>query len=134
MVVRKSIKNTQIQLIEYKQDGDNILASANSNELKEKYNWKFSTSTTPAAYLTGFLAGTRAKNKGISECVLDIGRHPPVTGSKIFATVKGIVDAGINCLHSEEKIPDEDRIMGKHLTKDIIPAITDIKGKITGGK
>jgi len=133
-VVRKSIKNTQIQLIEYKQEGDNIIVSANSNELKNLYNWKYSTSTTPAAYLTGFLAGTRAKNKGISECVLDIGRHPPVTGSKIFASVKGLVDAGIECNHDKEKIPNEDRIMGKHLTKDIMPAVTDVKSKISGGK
>ncbi len=134
VVVRKSLKNTQIQLIEYKQEGDIILASANSNELKNKYNWNFSTATTPSAYLTGFLAGTRAKNKGINECVLDTGRHPPITGSKIFASVKGLTDAGIECKHSEEKIPSEDRIMGKHLTKDIMPAISDIKSKITGGK
>jgi large subunit ribosomal protein L18 len=134
VVVRKSLKNTQIQLIEYKQAGDNIIVTANSNELKKLYDWKFSTSNTPAAYLTGFLAGIRAKNKGISECVLDTGRHPPITGSKIFASVKGLVDAGIECIHSEEKVPSEDRIMGKHLSKDIMPAITDLKSKISGGK
>ena len=133
-VVRKSLKNTQIQLIEYKQEGDNILISANSNELKKLYNWKFSTSSTPAAYLTGFLAGTRAKNKGISECILDTGRHPPITGSKIFASVKGLVDAGVKCSHSEEKIPNEDRIMGKHIADEIMPAITELKTKISGGK
>lgn len=134
VVVRKSIKNTQIQLIKYKEEGDNILASANSIELKSKFHWKFSTSTTPAAYLTGFLAGVRAKDKGISECVLDTGRHPPITGSKIFASLKGLTDAGIECLHSEEKIPTEDRIMGKHLAKEIMPAVNDIKSKIIGGK
>ena len=134
VVVRKSLKNTQIQLIEYKQAGDNIIVTANSNELKKLYDWKFSTSNTPAAYLTGFLAGIRAKNKGISECVLDTGRHPPITGSKIFASVKGLVDAGIECIHSEEKVPSEDRIMGKHLSKDIMPAITELKSKISGGK
>lgn len=134
MVVRKSLKNTQIQLIEYKEEGDNILVSANSSELKDKYNWKFSTSTTPAAYLTGLLAGMRAKEKGINECVLDTGRYPPATGSKIFASVKGLVDAGIECTHSEEKIPSDDRILGKHLNKDIMPAVNDIKSKITGGK
>ncbi|KYK33716.1 MAG: 50S ribosomal protein L18 [Thermoplasmatales archaeon SG8-52-3] len=134
LVIRKSIKNTQVQLIKYKQEGDNVLASANSNELKNKYNWNFSTATTPAAYLTGFLAGTRAKNKGIKECVLDTGRHPPVTGSKIFASVKGLVDAGVECIHSEEKVPAEDRIMGKHMEKDMTPAINELKNKISGGK
>jgi large subunit ribosomal protein L18 len=134
MVVRKSLNNTQIQFVEYKEKGDNIIATANSKELVNKYNWKFSTSTTAAAYLTGLLAGKRAKDKKISECVLDTGRHPPVTGSKIFASVKGVVDAGIECPYSEEKIPNEDRIMGKHIDKNIMPTVNDIKTKIIGGK
>ena len=134
MVVRKSIKNTQIQLIEYKEEGDNIIVSANSNELIKKYNWKFSTSTTPAAYLTGLLVGKRAKDKGIKECVVDIGQHPPVTGSKLFASIKGASDAGLSCPVKEEKISKEDRIMGKHLSKDIEPALKEIKNKIIGGK
>ena len=134
IVVRKSLKNMQIQFVEYKEDGDNILVSANSQELTNKYNWKFSTSTTPAAYLTGLLAGKRAKGKGIDECVIDAGRHQPITGSKIFASLKGVVDAGIKCPHNEEKIPSEDRIMGKHLDKAMTPVVTDIKNKIIGGK
>jgi len=134
MVVRKSLKNTQIQLVEYKEGGDNILVSANSGELTGKYNWKFSTSTIPAAYLTGLLAGTRAKKKKISECVLDCGRYQPVTGSKIFASAKGIVDAGVECPYNEEKIPADDRLMGKHLDDSIMSAVNDIKDKITGGK
>lgn len=134
LVVRKSLKNTQIQFVEYKQTGDNIIATANSKELTNKYNWKFSTKTTPAAYLTGLLAGKRAKDKGIKECILDTGRYPPVTGGKIFASLKGVIDAGVNCPYNEEKIPDEDRIMGKHLDKNISPAVNDIKTKITGGK
>ena len=133
-VIRKSLKNTQVQLIEYKEKGDNILASANSIELKGRYNWKFSTATTPAAYLTGLLAGKRAKDKGISECVIDFGRHPPVTGSIIFASIKGIIDAGVECTHNEEKMPNDERIVGKHLDKEVTPAVNDIKSKIIGGK
>jgi len=134
MVIRKSIKNTQIQFVEYKQDGDNVLISANSSELIKKYNWKFSTSTTSAAYLTGLLAGKRAKDKGIEECVVDIGQHLPTTGSKVFASLKGAIDAGIKCPFKEEKIPDEKRITGKHLKDEISTAVTDIKNKIIGGK
>ena len=134
IVVRKSLKNTQVQFVEYKESGDNILISASSNELINKYNWKFSTSSTPAAYLTGILAGKRAKDKGIDECVLDIGRHPPVTGSKLFASIKGVIDAGVECPHDEGKIPNDDRIIGKHIDKEIMPAVNNIKNKITGGK
>jgi large subunit ribosomal protein L18 len=134
IVVRKSIKNTHIQFIEYKEKGDNILISAKSNELIKKFNWKYSTSSIPAAYLTGLLAGKRAKDKGINECVLDIGRHPPVKGSRIFATIKGVTDAGIKCPHNEEKIPSKDRIMGKHLDNNLFSSVDEIKTKIIGGK
>jgi len=134
MVVRRSLKNTQVQFVKYHEGGDNIIASAVSMELVSKYKWKYSTSTTPAAYLTGILSGKRAIDKGINECVLDLGRYMPVTGSKIFASLKGVLDAGIECPHNEEKLPNEDRIMGKHLDKDITSAVENIKNKIIGGK
>jgi len=134
MVVRKSIKNTQIQFVEYKETGDSILATANSKELVSKYNWKYSTSNTPAAYLTGILAGKRAKDKGIDECILDIGRYVPVKGSKVFASLKGAIDAGINCPVDEGKIPDEKRLTGEYLDGKMQPAVNDIKNKIIGGK
>lgn len=134
LVIRKSINNTTIQFVDYNEKGDNIIATATSKELVKKYNWKYSTSTTPAAYLTGLLAGKRAKELGIKECVLDIGRYVPVTGSKVFAGLKGVVDAGINCPHNEEKTPSEDRIMGQHLDKNITNDVNEIKNKIIGGK
>ncbi len=134
MVIRKSLKNTQIQFVEYKETGDNILATANSKELASKYNWKYSTSNTPAAYLTGILAGKRAKDKGIKNCIIDMGRYVPVKGSKVFASLKGVTDAGIDCPVDEEKIPDEERLMGTYLDKKIKPSVEEIKNKIIGGK
>lgn len=134
IVIRKSIKNTTIQFINYTEKGDNIVATATSKELVKKFNWKFSTSTIPAAYLTGLLAGTRAKKQGITQCVLDIGRYVPITGSKIFAGLKGVMDAGIKCPYNEEKNPSEERIKGQHLDKNIQNDINTIKDKIIGGK
>jgi large subunit ribosomal protein L18 len=134
IVIRNSLKNTNVQFIEYHEKGDKIIASVQSKELVKKYNWNFSTSTTTAAYLTGLLAGKKAFDKGIKEGVLDIGRYVPVSGSKIFAALKGVLDSGIKCPHSNEKIPKDDRIFGKHLNKEIMPIINDIKGKIIGGK
>ena len=134
IVVRKSLKNTSVQFVEYHETGDKILVSATSNELVKKYNWKYSTSSTPAAYLTGLLAGKKAVEKGIEEGVIDIGRYVPVTGSKVFAALKGILDAGVDCPHSEEKLPSEDRVLGQHLKKEIMSSVNSIKGKIIGGK
>lgn len=134
IVIRKSIKNIIIQFVNYNEKGDNIVVTATSKDLIKKYNWNYSTSTTPAAYLTGLLAGKRAKEKGIEQCVLDIGRYVPVTGSKVFAGLKGIIDAGIDCPHNEEKIPSEERINGEHLNKNIKNDFNAIKEKIIGGK
>jgi len=134
LVVRNSLKNIRVQFIDYHETGDKVIASATSNELVTKYNWKYATSTTPAAYLTGMLAAKRAKDKGIEESILDIGRNVPTTGAKVFAALKGVIDTGITCPHDKEKIPNEDRLTGKHLNKDILPQINTIKSKIIGDK
>lgn len=134
MVVRKTNNQTIVQFVEYKEKGDNIIAQAISKELETKFNWKFSTSNTPAAYLTGYLAGMRAKEKKIKECILDIGRQRPVTGSKLFASLKGVLDTGINCPHDEQKIPNEDRLKGKHIDEKIGSQVETIIKKISGGK
>jgi len=134
MVVRKTLSQIIVQFVEYKEDGDNIIASAVSKELKTKYKWGFSTANTSSAYITGYLAALRAKEKGIKECVLDTGRQRPVTGSKIFASLKGALDAGIKCPHNEEKLPSEDRIHGKHIDDKISSQVDSIIKQISGGK
>jgi len=134
MVVRNTNKQIIVQFIDYKESGDQIIASAISKELKSTYKWNHSTSNTPSAYLTGFLATKRAQDKGVKECVLDIGRQRPVTNSKIFASLKGALDAGIDCPHNEEKLPKEERILGKHINDKIASDFESIKKKISGGK
>jgi large subunit ribosomal protein L18 len=134
IVVRKSLRAIRVQFVEYSPQGDKILVSSLSNELAKDYGWKYSLSTTPAAYLTGLLAGKRAKEKGIEEGVLDIGLYHPTVGSTLFAALKGIVDAGIACPYDKEMLPKEDRIHGAHLNKDIKPLVGEIKTKIIGGK
>lgn len=134
-VVRKSLKHLRVQIVEYKDDGDRIVASGFSKELKNKFKWKHSMSSTSAAYLTGLLAGKKAVKQGVKECILDIGRYPPVKGSKVFAVQKGLIDSGLFCPHNEEKFPNEDRIKGKHLQdKKIGEDFEKIKEKILGGK
>jgi large subunit ribosomal protein L18 len=134
IVVRKSLKAIRVQFVEYSPQGDKVLASAISNELIKEYGWKYSVSNTPAAYLTGLLAGKRAKEKGIEQGVLDIGLNHPTIGSTLFASLKGVLDAGIDCPHDKTMLPKEDRIFGAHLNKEIKPLVGDIKTRITGGK
>jgi large subunit ribosomal protein L18 len=113
LVVRRSSNHIIVQFINFAERGDEVIASSHSNELK-KYGWQGGTSNVPAAYLTGLLCGLKAKGK-VKEAVLDIGFATPVKGSRVFAALKGVVDAGIHIPHSKEIFPDESRIRGEHI-------------------
>ncbi len=116
LVTRSTLKNFTAQIIVAKPYGDEVLAAAHSRELKKKYGWKAPTGNVPAAYLTGLLCGLKAKAKGVSEAILDIGLVSPTKGSKIFAALSGVIDAGIDVPHDEEKIVKE-RAKGEHIAK-----------------
>jgi large subunit ribosomal protein L18 len=116
LVTRASIKNVEVQIIIAKPHGDEVLASANSRELIKSYGWRAPTGNVPAAYLTGLLCGVKAKAAGIPEAILDIGLVSPTKGSKIFAVLSGVVDAGVAVPHSEDKIVKE-RMKGEHIAK-----------------
>ena len=114
LVTRGSLKNATVQIIQAKATGDFVLAAANSKELSKLYGWKAPTGNIPAAYLTGLLCGLKAKSKGIEEAILDVGLVSPTKGARIFAMLSGVVDAGVEVPHSEEKIIEE-RIKGKQI-------------------
>lgn len=128
-VVRKTLQNTIVQIVNFEARGDQIVSSATSIELK-KFGWAHSTKTVPAAYLTGYLAGKRALKKGVEEAVLDIGRHVPSNGGRIFAALQGLLDAGMSIPHSKEKLPQADRLAGKHLDENMESEITEVKSKL----
>ena len=132
-VIRKTLNHVIVQFVKYKEEGDIVVASAISSDLK-KYGWEASKDSTPAAYLTGVLAGKRAKESGVEECIVDIGRYTPSKGSRLFAVVKGIVDAGVYCPCDESMFPDEERIAGKHLKNKPKAPVEQIKNQILGGK
>jgi large subunit ribosomal protein L18 len=116
LVTRSSINNIIAQIIAAKPRGDEVLVAAHSRELV-KYGWKAPRGNLPAAYLTGFLCGLKAKSHGVGEAILDIGLYPPSKGARIFAVLKGVLDAKVDVPHSEEKLPDEKRIKGEHIAK-----------------
>ncbi len=129
MVVRKTNKQTIVQFIEFDPRGDRVISSAISKELL-KYGWKGSVKSTPAAYLTGYLAAKRALAKGVKEAVPDIGLHKPTKGSRVFAAMKGAIDAGVEVPVSEEVIPSEERIRGEHISEEIPKMFEEVFEKI----
>lgn len=115
LVVRRTNGNVIVQFVDWTQTGDAVKATAVAQELK-KMGWEGSPKNTPAAYLTGLLAGKRAAEAGVESAVLDIGRHVPSKGSRVFAALKGVLDAGIDVPHGDESIyPSEERISGAFL-------------------
>jgi large subunit ribosomal protein L18 len=132
-VVRASLRYTTVQLVKFDPKGDNILAAATTKELA-KLGWKGAASNTAAAYLVGYLAGKRAVAKEVGEAVLDIGLQSPAKGSKVFAALKGLVDAGLEVPHDEGSLPSEERIRGEHLKNKPGEAFEAVKAKIAGVK
>ena len=114
MVVRKTNRQIIVQLIVPEIEGDRTRVAAYSTELV-KYGYKGSTSCTPAAYLTGMLFAVKALNAGYDEAILDIGLARAKPGARVFAALKGAVDAGLDVPHGESVLPDEDRLKGAHI-------------------
>ncbi|AHC50984.1 50S ribosomal protein L18 [Sulfolobus acidocaldarius SUSAZ] len=114
-VPRLTNKYVIVSVSKFDQKGDIMIAYAHSIELVKKYGWKGDTNNTPAAYLTGYLAGLRAVKSGVKTAVSDIGLFVPVKGGRIFAVIKGAIDAGL-------KIPVGDlgklkeRVNGSHIS------------------
>lgn len=116
VVVRRSAKNIQIQLIAPTPEGDLTYSTAISSELG-KYGYTGSTGNTSAAYLTGLLFGFKSLQKGYEGGVLDIGLQASSVGSRVYAALKGIVDSGFDVPCSPEVFPSEERIRGEHIAK-----------------
>jgi len=111
VVVRTSNKHTKLHLSFYKQEGDENKYFTSTEELKE-HGWEHHTGNIPAAYLAGYLLGSKAEE---DEAVLDIGLREYKPGSRVFAAVRGMQDAGLQVPAGEEAIPVEERLRGEHI-------------------
>lgn len=132
LVVRRSLNNISVQVIDYKGKGDIVLVSATSKEIAKK-GWQGHGKNLSAAYLVGLLCAVKAKEKGLKEAVLDSGLYVSTKGSIIYAALKGALDGGLEVPHSEELFPSEDRIKGSHLKKGA-DSFEKVKAAILGGK
>ena len=51
--------------------------------------------------------------------MLDIGLSASSTGSRVFAALRGMVDAGLDIPHGVQVFPDDDRIHGAHIDESM---------------
>jgi len=116
LVIRKSLNHTNLQIVEAKIEGDSVLAHASTIELK-KFGWKGGTGNLPAAYLAGYLLGKRALKKGLNSAIVDFNGYKMTGSNRLFASLKGVIDAGVEVPHDEKIIPEDERVSGAHIAK-----------------
>jgi large subunit ribosomal protein L18 len=114
-VVRLSRHRVMVALTAYDPQGDRVLAAAESRELARVGFPSSAAVSTPASYLTGYLAGLRAKESGTLTAVLDAGLRRPANGGRLLSALKGLLDAGLEIPHGEGAFPSPDRLNGGHL-------------------
>lgn len=131
------VSNTQVtcQLAMYGKEGDNVLVSCSGKSIVE-LGWPTTASTKsiPAAYVIGYLMGSKALEVGCKEAVLDIGLSSASNGSRNYAALKGMVDAGLDIPHDESILPSEERLNGEHLGKSMAKDVEKLIKKIGGNK
>jgi len=121
LVVRKSNKYITIQIIKSKNAQDKVLYMVNSKELL-KHGWpedkSGSLKNLSASYLAGFLLGKKAKTLK-QELILDSGLIPSTKGSRVYAAVKGVSDAGLKINFSKGIAPSQEKIENKEFFNKI---------------
>ena len=53
----------------------------------------------------------------MKECTLDLGKYNPIYQAKVFAVLKGALDAGLQIPHGEGVLPSDERIRGEHIAQ-----------------
>ncbi len=135
LVIRKTNKQILIQIVKYYADGDKIICGINSSSLK-KQGWKYSCNNLPACYLAGLMLGKKALDSKVNEAILDVGLQTSIAGSRLYASVKGVIDAGLKVPVSEKIFPSDERLCGKHIAdykkekSQITKDFEDLKNKL----
>ncbi|MGA7923278.1 MAG: 50S ribosomal protein L18 [Thermoplasmata archaeon] len=129
-VVRLSRHRVMVAVTAYDPQGDRILAAAESRELSRIEFPTTATVSTPAAYLTGYLAGLRAKESGTTTAVLDAGLRRPTNGGRLLGALKGLLDAGLEIPHGEGAFPSAERLNGTHLRPPLPKSLEMYKGDL----
>ena len=137
IVFRKTNRYIIAQYITSEETRDKVEIGVNSKQLLN-YGWpkefEESLKSIPASYLTGLLIGKKILKVKGENPIVDLGMIRNIHKTKVFAFLKGIIDAGVKIKHKEETFPDEEIIMGKHLKKDFSEIFNKIKSNIDSEK
>ena len=132
ILFRKTNRYVIGQCIKTENAKDKVILGVTSKDLI-KYGWPQekagSLKSIPACYLTGILLGKKVLKKAKSkEYVFDIGMLRHIKKSKVYAFLKGTIDAGLKLNADKGIFPDEKKLTGEYTkVKDII---NEVKEKI----
>jgi large subunit ribosomal protein L18 len=133
IVFRKTDRYIIAQYVTSKAAQDKIEIGLTSKNLLS-YGWpkefEGSLKSVTASYLTGFLLGKEIIKGKLETPIVDFGMLRTIAKSKLFAFLKGIIDAGIKIECPKESFPEDDRISGKNLKSDFSKTFKEIKLKI----
>jgi len=134
IVVRRTNKYIIIQYVKSKEAQDSVILGISSKKLL-KYGWpeknKGSLKSVTAAYLTGYYIGKKILEKEPkARAILDIGLQRNISGNRLYAALKGLVDSGIDIKCNEKIFPSKERLEGKHLKSDLKDDFDKVKKNI----
>lgn len=113
LVVRKSNKYIILQIVESEHAQDKVICTVSTKDLL-KHGWPKEKSGSlkglGAAYLGGLLIGKKVGDKVKGKIILDSGLIPSTKGSRVYAAVKGVKDAGLDISVKEEVLPEDEKI------------------------
>ncbi|MEN7982003.1 MAG: 50S ribosomal protein L18 [Nanoarchaeota archaeon] len=122
IVFRRTNRYIIAQYVISKEAQDKIVFGVSSKALL-KHRWpenaKGSLKSISASYLTGYLIGKEIKKKKLETPIVDFGMIQTLHKTKIYAFLKGVIEAGIEISCDEKCFPEENRIKGEHMKNKI---------------
>ena len=130
IIFRKSNKYVIAQYVSSKEAQDKVEFGMSSKDLL-KHGWpeenQGSLKSLSASYLLGLLMGKKIVKESLETPIVDFGMQRVLHKTKTYAFLNGLVNAGVKIKYDEKFFPEEDRIKGKHMKKDISSSFEQLK-------
>ena len=108
LVVRKSNKYITVQIVKSELAQDKTIVGLTSKSLLSK-GWPKemagSLKSLPAAYLAGIMLGKMALKANVKEAIVDLGMNRNIKNSRLYAVLKGTLDAGMSIPCDKSSLP-----------------------------
>lgn len=122
IVFRKTNKYLVAQYVVSDEAQDKIVFGIGTKDLL-KHGWdekaKGSLKSVTAAYVLGYFAGKKISKEKLETPIVDLGMVRVLHKTKVFAFIKGLIEAGVKIVSKEETFPEENRLNGEHLKNKV---------------